>query len=1385
MSARDPARVEQEQQQTVNPSVSRQRAARQRQRQELQRRRRRRARQQQRQEFAGEFDQFEPEDVVYEDGRFAIAESALRREARESALEQAGEGFTEEDVEITRTDEGFQAQIGEGARRRELREDILAAAGEGFTGEDVVFDESGQGIEARISEAAQRRELREDILEQAGDDYTAEDVEFVDTEQGLQARIAPEAQRRVVRQRAASQAEDLAPSDIAVEQTDEGFQAQLTEEAADRFASEQIERLEESGFGTPVPEAAQSVVRELQFIQSGPDRANLGEALDASGASVGIGALRDNPAAIIRGLDPEVVERYGSNLPVRADEVREAQEAIRQAEQLRDEDPSEYVERFATEEALEEVARIEADVAQSFERGRAVSRAQRQYREAVGEELGVPADRIIAERTGDGFEVTGFFGEAEEELQQRIAEEEFGGDVSPDEIRLGVESGEIQARLTEEGGEQVIESRLEADLGRDVNLGEDFRVVQEEGQFVAQPIERPAAQRVVSEEARSIGDIGAATGRGREAFAQAYQAREELESQLQTAAAEREFSEVGVAGVPGQQARITAAGEVGEQVAADIEASLERRVALQRAAARGGGAFAGGVTADSVDLEAGEDYTIRVTDEGVGAGLTPAFEESLNRELIAADVERQAAEAGRAISVDPQEDIRLTDEGAVLSESAREELRGEEPSDGFRIYAQRDVSGDPTAEDMGPLGVLDLRTREERELESVRALEELDPLTDTYSEITGRAGDFAALIPGGQQEQVVIQQALGEELSERGLESASVTDVSPSEFLDITLETSERVQERSPAARFRAGVGTGVASIPTIPLTLPSTAVRGTEFAGTGAQEIAAGRGEEFAGEVGRAAEQAVVDAVDYAQENPYRTGGLAVGSLAASAVTMGGAAAVSTRAGLASRVAIQPGEELLGYGGSAAFSRTASGLSRASRALPDDAVGRGTGRLASGFERGGEVLFPRNEPLFFSEEAAIMGARRLSRGVRSRYRGARDIATGERLLADVAPTRSVRTATRFRPGGPTELAGGEAEFVAGPSEPLGGAGRGSVLEAEMVDQMARANQPSRTPSEPTAPTPTETGGAPPLYGEIQEAGGVRPYLYGEEPQRGRPVTPEQADISLAETGGGGPFQVGFGRSAAEVRAELEEQTAPRDFSNIQDDIYGRSLEARRSFAGDYEPQPQQFEPEGAAGRRRQAEQPRVREGGREVRQGRRRFETMFFGAGAASPTVPGLFETPQVELGFQGAQPGGLEQLGFAQLTVPGARDRPGGDVTADTAVEARQDIGTETRFDQPVELRQEFETETLQDTRLRGESFRETEQEQEAEFEFETETEQELEAEGNENGYLEWLRRHQFGVEEAAAVTETGILSAEEVAEMSGFEAGWPEPPEMGGRR
>lgn len=188
-----------------------------------------------------------------------------------------------------------------------------------------------------------------------------------------------------------------------------------------------------------------------------------------------------------------------------------------------------------------------------------------------------------------------------------------------------------------------------------------------------------------------------------------------------------------------------------------------------------------------------------------------------------------------------------------------------------------------------------------------------------------------------------------------------------------------------------AGVAGAVLTLPAAPANAARTVDEGVELAGYAAQEsvdvsdpnlqqrsdgtvraespavqVDADGASEVAGDFGGAAEEGLGQAVDAAVESPARTTGMVVGSLGASGAAFR-ATANAGRLGTATRYAIQPGEEIAG---SAGF--------RATRRL----AGKGAAQRA----------FPNREPVVFSEEAAIRGAR----GARSRASDAVDVARRE-----------------------------------------------------------------------------------------------------------------------------------------------------------------------------------------------------------------------------------------------------------------------------------------------------------------------------------------------------------------------------------------------------
>jgi hypothetical protein len=165
---------------------------------------------------------------------------------------------------------------------------------------------------------------------------------------------------------------------------------------------------------------------------------------------------------------------------------------------------------------------------------------------------------------------------------------------------------------------------------------------------------------------------------------------------------------------------------------------------------------------------------------------------------------------------------------------------------------------------------------------------------------------------------------------------------------------------------------------------VPSTALafeQGGRFAAARGREVARGESGQAVETTERAGREAFEGFRTAAEEQPLRTGGQVIGSLALTGAGLGATSAASGRAGQALRFGVQPGEEVIGLGGS-----------RATRAIAG--------------ERAAETLFPGGEPVFLSEETAIRGA---ERGIDA----ARDVAGRTRVRGVGAGVPALEVETR------------------------------------------------------------------------------------------------------------------------------------------------------------------------------------------------------------------------------------------------------------------------------------------------------------------------------------------------------------------------------------
>ena len=288
---------------------------------------------------------------------------------------------------------------------------------------------------------------------------------------------------------------------------------------------------------------------------------------------------------------------------------------------------------------------------------------------------------------------------------------------------------------------------------------------------------------------------------------------------------------------------------------------------------------------------------------------------------------------------------------------------------------------------------------------------ELVNVDEAVTERSRAADERFAFEQGTPQRRVVeglgqLGEAVSEQITPERLQASPTTarevGVGPLTTVGFgvspALEPTE-TQEPGELASF----GSGAVEVLNVPATAGGLA-QGVEFGARATQRTAAGGGEQVREDIEASGRDIAAGLTRAATERPVQTGGMLAGSLVGSAGAIRAASGVSSRAGAATRVAIQPGEEALGVGGA-----------RVTRAVAG--------------ERAAETLFPNNEPLIFSEEAAIRGARRAGRGVQETLTPPADGSVG-RVGAGIVPQTEVEadveSETETREG---DLAGIEAEL--------------------------------------------------------------------------------------------------------------------------------------------------------------------------------------------------------------------------------------------------------------------------------------------------------------------------------------------------------------------
>lgn len=174
-----------------------------------------------------------------------------------------------------------------------------------------------------------------------------------------------------------------------------------------------------------------------------------------------------------------------------------------------------------------------------------------------------------------------------------------------------------------------------------------------------------------------------------------------------------------------------------------------------------------------------------------------------------------------------------------------------------------------------------------------------------------RFGDFGFRVPDA----VPVVGGVEPEAVARDIQEGVVSEVSRFELVGgpgTTIGLERREPDEPPSGALdaaRSGAAEGAFGFAT---GIPIFIQEGLEFGFEGIEETAAGRGGEFAGEATDAAIGRAAELTSQFQRDPTRTGGILAGSVLVSGGAIGGASRlVGPRAGRATSVAVQPGEEL------------------------------------------------------------------------------------------------------------------------------------------------------------------------------------------------------------------------------------------------------------------------------------------------------------------------------------------------------------------------------------------------------------------------------------------------------------------------------------------
>jgi hypothetical protein len=341
--------------------------------------------------------------------------------------------------------------------------------------------------------------------------------------------------------------------------------------------------------------------------------------------------------------------------------------------------------------------------------------------------------------------------------------------------------------------------------------------------------------------------------------------------------------------------------------------------------------------ADRRDREIAE--SARQREEGIAASDRQLREAAERQEiggdgLLRAEARRQRQEAERERELFDRE----------LEEAAAERQRELEEAD-RELFEAAERQQEQFEEEV-------LQEAIEAELDREERLRDLQPEPEPEMEMEDRI-DRGVREPPSVEEFETRLGDIGESLARASSVIRGEFREAPPDIANIgeVIATGAEPEFIEPGG-FRTGAVQSAGAIADVPGTALGLAEIG-RFAGERGVEVATGEADQAVAETSRAFEAGIAAGREAVTERPVQTITTVGGSLLLSAGAFGAARAVGPRTGTAARFAVQPGEELLGRGGFAA-TRAVRGEAAAQR------------------------FFPQQEPLIFSEEAALRAGSRV-----------------------------------------------------------------------------------------------------------------------------------------------------------------------------------------------------------------------------------------------------------------------------------------------------------------------------------------------------------------------------------------------------------------------